>query len=123
MELAELNQDERTALVALLKQIVLSAGHMTKDESDEIAAVAEEFGEESYQGALDAAELKLSDEAALKAALRAVSREDAREVMFETALEAAMPGAIDGYESELLSWLGKEWKIEVTFPDQDENSG
>jgi hypothetical protein len=30
-------------------------------------------------------------------------------------IEAAMTDTIEGHESKMLEWLGKEWEIEVKF--------
>ena len=53
MELADLNQDERTALVGLMKLIVLSDGNVTEDELEHVETLVDAFGEGEYQRTLE----------------------------------------------------------------------
>ena len=46
MELADLNQDERTALVGLMKLIVMSDGEVSEDEIEHVEVLVGAFGEE-----------------------------------------------------------------------------
>jgi hypothetical protein len=117
MELGDLNEDEKTALVGLLKMVVLSDRKISDDEQDEVAEIVEAIGETSYQKHLDEFESRFADEPAFKKFLGTIARQEARELIFGTVLSGAAADAIEGGESDLLTWLGAAWKIEVTLAD------
>jgi len=117
MELKDLNGDERTALIGLMREVVMSDGNLTEDEIDEVAEIVEAFGEEGYQAALDAFEGRFSDEDSFRRFLATIKRQEARELIYGTVLQGAAADAIEGGESELLSWLADTWQIEVQIED------
>jgi hypothetical protein len=118
MELKDLNGDERTALVGLMREVVLADSNLSDDEIDEVADIVGAFGEEGYQAALDAFEAQFSDEESFRRFLAGIKRQEARELIYGTVLQGAAADAIEGGESELLSWLADVWKIEVHIEDQ-----
>jgi hypothetical protein len=117
MELKDLNGDERTALVGLMRDVVMSDANLTEDEIDEVAEIVDAFGEEGYQAALDAFEARFSDEDSFRTFLATIKRQEARELIYGTVLQGAAADAIEGGESELLSWLADTWEIEVQIED------
>ena len=117
MDLKELNGDERTALVGLMREVVMSDANLTDDELDEVADIVDAFGEEGYQAALDAFEARFSDEDAFRRFLATITRQEARELIYGTVLQGAAADAIEGGESELLTWLADIWKVEVHIED------
>ena len=117
MELADLNQDERTAVVGLMKLVVMSEDNVTEDELEYVEALVDAFGEGEYQRTLDAFEKRFTDEASFRSFLRGIGREDARELIFATVLEGAGEGALDGKETDLLDWLSKAWNIKIEIAD------
>jgi hypothetical protein len=120
MELQELNGDERTALVGLMRDVVMSDANLSDDEIDEVAEIVDAFGEEGYQAALDAFEARFSDEDSFRRFLATITRQEARELIYGTVLQGAAADAIEGGESELLTWLADTWKIEVHIEDLPE---
>jgi hypothetical protein len=121
MELEDLNQDERTALVGLMKLAVMSDGSVSEDELEYVEELVDAFGEEAYQSTLDAFEARFSDADGFKKFLRTIGtgRQDARELIFGTVLEAAGTEAIEGGEAELLDWLAKTWDIKIEIEDEE----
>jgi hypothetical protein len=117
MELADLNQDERTALVGLMKLVVMSDGSVTEDELEHVETLVDAFGEGEYQRTLEAFEKRFTNEASFREFLRKIGREEAREVIFGTVLEGAGEGALDGHEADLLDWLSKAWNIKIEIAD------
>ncbi len=115
MELNELNDNERLALLALLQRVVAADGKVSDGERDEIAELVDAFGEEGYRKAFDEAGRRFGDEASLKAFLTKIDRPDARELIVGVLLEAAIPGAVEGHESALLDWLSTTWGIETKY--------
>ena len=117
MEISELNQDERTALVGLMKLIVMSDGNVTEDELEHVETLVDAFGEGEYQRTLEAFEKRFTDEKSFREFLGKVGREEAREVIFGTVLEGAGEGGLDGTEADLLEWLSKAWNIKIEIAD------
>ncbi|HET6148897.1 MAG TPA: hypothetical protein VFH68_15275 [Polyangia bacterium] len=120
MELQDLNGDERTALVGLMREVVMSDANLSDDELDEVADIVDAFGEEGYQAALDAFEARFSDDDTFRRFLATITRQEARELIYGTVLQGAAADAIEGGESELLTWLADTWKVEVQIQDQPE---
>jgi hypothetical protein len=120
MELSDLNQDERTALVGLMKLTVMSDGNVSEEELESVEELVDAFGEGGYQSTLDAFEKRFTDVDSFKKFLKVTGagREDARELIFGTVLEAAGAEAIEGSEAELLDWLGREWDIKIEIEDE-----
>jgi hypothetical protein len=121
MELGDLNQDERTALVGLMKFAVMSDGTVSEEELEYVEDLVDAFGEEDYQKTLDAFEGRFSDVDGFKKFLKTVGvgRPDARELIFGTVLGAADTQAIEGGEAELLDWLGQAWDVKIEIQDED----
>ena len=117
MELAELNQDERTALVGLMKVVVMSDGSVSEGELEHVESLVEAFGEGEYQRTLDAFEKRFLDEASFRTFLGGIGRQDARELIFGTLLESAGEGALDSGETDLLDWLAKTWNVKIEIAD------
>src|SRR6202012_1947322 len=113
MELGDLNQDERTALVGLMKLIVLSDEEVSEDELEHIEGLVSAFGDEGYQRTLDAFEKRFQDEKSFRAFLKGIGRQDARDLIFGTLLESADEGALDRSETDLLDWLSQTWNIKI----------
>ena len=122
MELGDLNQDERTALVGLMKLIVLSDEEVSEDELEHIEELVSAFGDEGYQRTLDAFEKRFQDEKSFRAFLKGIGRQDARDLIFGTLLESADEGALDRSETDLLDWLSQTWNIKIEIePEPDES--
>jgi hypothetical protein len=119
MELSDLNQDEKTALVGLMKVVVMSDGSVSEDEIEHVESLVDAFGEGEYQRTLDAFEKRFLDEESFREFLRGVGRQEARELIFGTVLESAGEGALDGGETDLLDWLSKTWNVKIEIADGD----
>jgi hypothetical protein len=117
MELSELNHDERTALVGLMKLVVLSDRDVSEDELEHIESVADAFGDGEYQRTLDAFDKRFVDIGPFRDFLRGITRQDARDLIFGTVLEAAGEGALEGGEADLLDWLSKAWNVKIEIAD------
>jgi hypothetical protein len=120
MELEDLNQDERLALVGLMKLTVMSDGNVSEDELEYVEELVDAFGEDGYQQLLDAFEKRFADAETFRTFLQTITRQDARELIFGTVLEAAGVEAIEGPEADLLDWLTKTWNIKIEIEDEEE---
>ena len=117
MELVDLNQDERTALVGLMKLVVMSDGNVAEEEVGHVEELVDAFGEESYEATLEGFEKRFPDEISFRKFLGGIGRQDARELIFGTVLESADEGAIEGAEASLLDWLSKLWNVKIEISD------
>jgi hypothetical protein len=117
LDIEDLTEDQRTALVGLLKAVVLADGTISDEEIDEVAEVVEALGEDEYQRHLDRFEAKFSDLPSFQKFLETIEGQDARELIFGTVLNGAAADAIEKGESDLLSWLAKTWNIQVTVAE------
>ena len=122
MELGELNEDERIALVALLEMVVASDRDVTLEDLTQIKHVIHTLGENAYRAAVTEADQRFTDDDAARAFLLTIERQEARELIYETALEAAMADSIGPKESDLLTWLAERWNVPVRFADVDDES-
>ncbi len=121
MELSDLNQDERTALVGLLKLIVMSDGEVSDDEVEHVETLVAGFGEDGYQRTLDAFEKRFQDEESFKKFLKTIGRQEARDLIFGTVLESAGEGVLDSAETGLLDWLAQAWNVKIEIADDAES--
>jgi hypothetical protein len=120
MELPDLNQDERTALVGLMKLIVMSDGEVSEDELEDVETLVAAFGDEGYQRTLDAFEKRFQDEESFKKFLKTIGRQEARDLIFGTVLEGAGEGALDNAETGLLDWLAQTWNVKIEIEEDPE---
>jgi hypothetical protein len=120
MELPDLNQDERTALVGLMKLIVMSDGEVSEDELEHVETLVAAFGDDGYQRTLDAFEKRFHDEASFKKFLQGIGRQDARDLIFGTVLESAGEGALDHAETSLLDWLAQAWNVKIEIESDED---
>jgi DNA-directed RNA polymerase specialized sigma24 family protein len=119
MELSDLNQDERIALVGLMQMVVLSDANVSDEEMESVDELVDAFGEDGYQEALDAFEQRIPNEDAFKTFLRTITRQDARDLIFGTVLEGAGAEAVEDQEAEILDWLAKTWNVTVEIEDDE----
>jgi hypothetical protein len=117
MDLEDLNADERTALVGLMKLVVMSDGHVAEEEVEHVQELVDAFGEESYEATLETFEKRFSDEASFRVFLGGIARQEARELIFGTVLEGADEGALDDTEASLLDWLSTLWNVKIEIAD------
>lgn len=117
MELKDLNDKERLALVALIEAILESDAAVSDAELDKLDAVVEKIGEELYEETAEAVSDRFQSEESLRAFLPEITRQEARELIFGTALDTALSDSIDTYEGDLLDWLAKTWEISIAAED------
>ncbi|MDZ4695267.1 MAG: TerB family tellurite resistance protein [Deltaproteobacteria bacterium] len=119
MNIEELNPDERLALVALVKTVILADGHVSTEEVEELEDLVDALGEPAYQALLTEAERRFKTEKSMKDFLKTITGEDAREVILGTVMEMALSDSVDRSESELLDWLAETWEIEIQYEEPD----
>src|SRR4051812_31873259 len=121
MDLADLDQDERLALVALIKAIVFEDRRVSADEAEMLPDIIEAIGEDAYRRSFTIAAERFGDDASLKTFLATVKRHDARALIYETLGDLAAADNVSREEQALLSWLATTWNIddEIPPPGQD----
>ncbi len=122
MELRDLTHDERLALVALLALVLESDRTVTDGEAAEIDRVVDTLGRTEYQALVTEVDRLFPTDAELKAFLPSIVRQEARELIYGTVLDTAVEDAIDVFESDMLDWLARLWKVNVEFEDQDDRA-
>jgi hypothetical protein len=115
MELRDLSNEERLALVALLEMVLESHRSVSDAEVADIDRVVGELGREEYQRLVPQVDRRFPTEDDLRAFLPSITRQDAREVIYGTVLDTAIEDAVDPRESELLEWLAGIWNVRVEF--------
>lgn len=120
MDIKELNHNERLALVALIKAVIMPEEHVPIEEVEELQEIVDELGEDTYQSLLTEVEERFSSEDDVRQLLATISRQDARELIYGTIMEMALSESVDRVESEVLAWLADAWKIDVQFDEPGE---
>ncbi len=113
MEIADLNEDERLALVALIELVAESNRTITEEEQKEISALADAFGADAYRSLVDAVDERFPDEEALRRHLGGIERQAARDLIYGQALEVALSDAEGLPHSRVLDWLRGAWNVSV----------
>ncbi len=115
MELVDLNQDERLALVALIEATAQADRKVSDEEEGVLEEVVEALGPDAYQQVVEQADQQFTGENDLKVFLRGIDRPEAREIIYGTVLELAMAEVVTGHEPALLSWLAETWQLESSI--------
>lgn len=113
MEIRDLNEDEKLALVGLIEFVAESNASITEEEQEEISHIVDALGTDPYRALVDAVDAKFADEAALKTHLQGIGRQEARELIYGLALETALSDAENLQHSQMLDWLKGEWSVSV----------
>lgn len=113
MELKDLNDDERLALVAILELVLDADAQMSDEEMDKLDAVAAELGDDVYDATVDEVDRRFAGEESLRAFLPTILRPEARELIYGTVLDAAISDTVDSSEGDFLDWLAQTWNISV----------
>lgn len=113
LELKDLTQEERLALVALLELVVGADRYVTDPEATHLRSIIGAVGEKEYQAAAEEADRRFEDVEELRRFLPTIERQEVRELIYETVLEAALADVPLRPETEILDWLAGVWNIET----------
>jgi hypothetical protein len=116
MNLLDLDDEERVALVALVLQLMRADGVTTADELEELAALGAEMGPKVF----DAAYIRARDdygtrETALAFAQAHVHRPGAQELIHTVLFDMAASDGVSDEERALVATVRAMWQI-VTIP-------
>lgn len=112
MTLADLTEDEKLVLGALIRLMVRADGRFTEEEEQRIHEIGEAIGgaEALWRVVSDSAQ-RYTSEAATFAAIPTVTRQDAREMLYDVLLDVARADAITAAEERVLARLREAWNI------------
>lgn len=120
LELKDLNEEERIALVAMLAQVVEADTYVTDPEARRVRAIVRALGTTAYDAAVAEGDRRFEDKAELRRFLPTIERQEARELIYETLLETALADTPINAEAEILDWLADIWKIKTRAARPDE---
>jgi hypothetical protein len=116
MKLTDLDQDERLALVALMRGIVLADGDVSDREAELLPGLAEAIGRAAYDEAWNTFDQRFKDEDALKKFLLGIERQEARALIYETLSKLASVDGVSPTERHHLKWLEGAWSVKPAAP-------
>ncbi len=112
MNLSDLQEQERVALVALVVQLMRLDGVSSDDELDELRALGVEMGPRAFDHAYTRArEDVASQAAAIDYARAAVQRPEARELVYTVLADMASADGLDDAERGFLAAVRELWSI------------
>jgi hypothetical protein len=120
MELADLNHEQRLALIALIEATVQADRVASPEEQDALSDVIAELGDADYRRVAIEADSRFKGEEDLKIFLGNLQGQEARELIYGTVLELAMSDFVSGHESPLIQWLGKTWQVQASFDSPEQ---
>jgi hypothetical protein len=116
VEVEDLDEDERAALVALLDRVIAADQELTDDEEKSLRRIIEAIGPEAYALGVDRADETIKDDADLRRLLQSITRQAAREVIYTAIMDVALANVLMPQEAPLLEWLAGTWDIQPKSP-------
>jgi hypothetical protein len=114
MKLKDMSRDEQLALVALTEVAVISDRNITDNEVEQIEAIADELGEDTFHELADEAEGRFADRTTLKTFLKTITNPESRELILGTILSETLADTLPHEQAEFMDWLAKEWNVTIT---------
>lgn len=111
LELKELSEEERIALVALLQRVIAVDGRTGDEEAEHLRAVVAAIGKKSFQQASAIVDERFVEDEQLWNFVATVTRREARALIYESVLEAVLADVPHSDESQVLQQLSKLWHI------------
>jgi hypothetical protein len=116
MKLSDLDQEERLALVGLVKGLLLADLNVTDDEAKVLPVLVEEVGRAAFDEAFVQLPQRFADEDAFKTFVQATGRPEARALIFETLSRLASVDGVAASERSQLAWLEGAWSLKPPAP-------
>lgn len=105
----DLTDEERLALVGLIKVVIQADRLYSKEEDAELKRIAGEIGEELFIATVDEARERFKTLDAIKEYARTVERQEARELILSTVQEMAVSDEVSPEEAQMVDWLSELW--------------
>jgi len=116
VDLEDLDEDERAALVALLDKVIAADQELTDDEEKSLRRTIDALGPDAYARAVDRADETIKDDADLRRLLQNITRQGAREAIYTAIMDVALANVVMPQEAPLLEWLARTWDIQPKSP-------
>lgn len=118
LELKDLTDEERLALVALLERVVEADSYVTDSEVRQVHSIIAAVGKKAYEAAVEEVDERFQSYEALRQFLATITRQDARDLIYETLLEAALADAPVKPEREILDWVATTWNVKTRIVEE-----
>jgi hypothetical protein len=118
MEITDLTEDERLALVAVVRRVAEADTYVTDPEAQQLRAIIKALGEQAYRDACDVVDGRFADAEQLKTFLRGIERQAARELIYSTGLALSLADSGDRNEKEILEWLSRNWHVKMRIAEE-----
>jgi hypothetical protein len=118
MEITDLTEDERLALVAVARRVAEADTYVTDPEAQQLRAIIKALGEKAYRDACDVVDRRFEDAEQLKTFLRGIERQAARELIYSTGLALSLSDSGDRNEKEILEWLSHNWRVKMRIAEE-----
>lgn len=122
MTISELRENELIALVGLAKYVIMSDNVLTQEENFKLQALTEKIGTDQFRILLDKFEKCCPNKDTFRDYLKTIQTQDTREYIYRVIFDLATVDSVDNVETSLLSWLEKEWDLNIGIDTSDEES-
>lgn len=114
MKLSELDTEESTCLMGLLREVVQADGEYSVEEQALVDEIREALGAKRFDAAVVAAKERYRSRAALQEHAQTLTRTDAKTLIVDTLVRIAASDGVDEGEERPLRWLMRTWGIDRT---------
>ena len=112
MKITALNENERLALMGLLKMVIQADQKVSPEELGELNKLAAEMGQEKWDAAKQQAMAQFKDLNEIRVFLEAgVERTAAKELLYDLAKQMAGADETAQIEESVIRWLARIWNI------------
>lgn len=112
MKITALNENERLALMGLLKMVIQADRRLSPEELAELNRLAEEMGQEKWAAAKSQAAEQFKALNQIRVYLETgVERAAAKELLYDLAKQMAGADEDDPLEESVIRWLARIWNI------------
>ncbi|MFT5353013.1 MAG: tellurite resistance protein [Polyangiales bacterium] len=109
MKLNELNADEQTLFLGLLREIVTADGEYSDEEREAVSAIETEMGSASFVAAMTRAKDEYHSRTDIVEAAKFITRLEAKKLVMDRLIHIASSDGVDDAEEKPLRWLAKAW--------------
>ncbi len=112
MKISALNENERLALLGLLKMVIQADRKVSPEEIEQLNKLAAEMGPDKWNASKQLAMDRFKDLNEIRAfAEVGVERQAARELIYELLKDMANADEQDPMEESVMRWIARVWNI------------
>ena len=113
MDLGDLNDDEATVLLGMMREIVRADGEYSDGERAAVEDIRKGLGRDRFDRTLLRARDRYMSLGELKEDAKALSRQDAKQRIFAALQAIATSDGMGADEEKPLRWLASWWHLQV----------